>query len=89
MNTGVNFLTICPGLTETALLDNVNEKATLKEYAQLMVDKFASLKTQPAGVCAENLVKVIEINKLCSVWLLDLGEMKEVEMPIMWTATEQ
>lgn len=86
-HTQVNFITICPGLTETALLDNVQDKATLKEYAGPMSQRFANIKRQSAETCARNLVKAVEINKLGSVWLLDLGEMSEVEMPIMWKPT--
>ncbi|XP_073838235.1 alcohol dehydrogenase-like [Musca autumnalis] len=84
MHTGVNFITICPGLTETALLDNVKDKATLLEYAQPMADRFLQIKTQPANVCAENIIKTIEINKVGSVWLLDLGKISEVEISSMW-----
>ncbi|XP_046808433.1 peroxisomal hydratase-dehydrogenase-epimerase-like [Lucilia cuprina] len=86
-HTQVNFITICPGLTETALLDAVQEKATLREYAGPMVQRFANIKRQSAEACAQNLVKAVEINKLGSVWLLDLGEMSEVEMPILWKPT--
>ncbi|XP_037809301.1 alcohol dehydrogenase-like [Lucilia sericata] len=86
-HTQVNFITICPGITETALLDSVQEKTTLREYAGPMVQRFANMKRQTAEACAQNLVKAVEINKLGSVWLLDLGEMSEIEMPIMWKPT--
>ncbi|XP_075163381.1 uncharacterized protein LOC142236015 [Haematobia irritans] len=85
-NTGVNFVTICPGLTETPLLDNVKDKVTLIEYGQPMAEKFVTLQTQSAQVCSENIIKAIETNKLASVWLLDRGEMSEIEMPVLWKA---
>lgn len=84
MHTGVNFITICPGLTETALLENVKDKTTLLEYGQPMAERFLKIKTQPANVCAENIVKAVEINKVGSVWLLDVGTMSEVQMPTLW-----
>lgn len=88
MHTGVNFITVCPGLTETALLDNVADKATLVEYAKPIADRFANIKTQPAQKCAENIIKTIEINKVASVWILDLGKMSEVEIPNFWKFEE-
>ncbi|KAM7358199.1 uncharacterized protein ACRADG_003256 [Cochliomyia hominivorax] len=86
-HTQVNFITICPGLTETALLDQVQDKTTLREYSGPMSQRFANIKRQSAAACAQNLVKAVEINKLGSVWLLDLGELSEIEMPIMWKPT--
>uniref|UniRef100_A0A1I8NR43 Alcohol dehydrogenase n=1 Tax=Stomoxys calcitrans TaxID=35570 RepID=A0A1I8NR43_STOCA len=85
-NTGVNFITICPGLTETSLLDNVKDKVTLVEFGKPMAERFVTLQTQPANVCAENIIKAIEADKLGAVWLLDRGEISEMEMPVMWKA---
>ncbi|TMW47846.1 hypothetical protein DOY81_007080 [Sarcophaga bullata] len=86
-HTQVNFITICPGLTDTALLDELQDKTTLKEYAGPMVQRFAHIKRQSAEACAKNLVKAVENNKLGSVWLLDLGELSEIDMPILWKPT--
>lgn len=86
-HTGVNFITICPGLTETALLDDLQGKTTLTDYAGPMVTRFAIIKRQSADICAQNLIKAIENNKLGSVWLLDLGELSEVDMPTLWKPT--
>lgn len=86
-HTQVNFITICPGLTDTSILDIDKEKATLPEYAGPMAQRLATFKRQSAQECAENIVKVVEKNQLGSVWLLDLGEMAEIEMPILWTPT--
>ena len=86
-HTQVNFITICPGLTDTALLHELQDKTTLKEYAGPMVQRFANIKRQSAEACAQNLVKAVESNKLGSVWLLDLGELSEIDMPILWKPT--
>lgn len=87
--TGVNFLTICPGITETALLENVENKMTLKEYAGPMVQRFEAVVRQSADVCAVNVIAAIEMNKLGSVWILDKGELSECEMPTLWKSTVQ
>lgn len=52
-----------------------------------MVQRFANIKRQSAEACAQNLVKAVESNKLGSVWLLDLGELSEIDMPILWKPT--
>ncbi|EDV95767.1 alcohol dehydrogenase [Drosophila grimshawi] len=82
-NTGVGFITICPGFTDTPLLDGLTEKSTLKY--DIPVKRLMNLvKRQTAQECATNLVKVIEQGQNGSVWLLDLGEMTQIEMPVMW-----
>lgn len=57
------------------------------EYATMMAERFTRVKRQSASACAKNLVKAVEIAKNGTVWLLDLDELKEVEMPVVWTPT--
>ncbi|TDG48068.1 hypothetical protein AWZ03_005485 [Drosophila navojoa] len=84
--TGVAFITICPGFTDTPLLFDMMNKMTFKP--RTTINKHTH-KVQSPEICASNLVKVIEQGKSGSVWLLELGEMKELDMPVMWRPTLQ
>lgn len=42
------------------------------------------VKRQPPEVCASNMVKVIEQAQNGGVWMLDVGEIEELDMPVMW-----
>ncbi|EDW17382.1 alcohol dehydrogenase 2 [Drosophila mojavensis] len=84
--TGVAFITVCPGFTDTPLLFDMMNKMTFKP--RTTIDKHTH-KVQSPEICASNLVKVIEQGKNGSVWLLELGEMKELDMPVMWRPTLQ
>ncbi|XP_023178632.2 alcohol dehydrogenase 2 [Drosophila hydei] len=84
--TGVAFITICPGFTDTPLLFDMMNKMTFKPHTT--VTKHTH-KVQSAEICASNLIKVIEQGKNGGVWLLELGEMKELDMPVMWRPTLQ
>ncbi|XP_017841315.1 alcohol dehydrogenase 1 [Drosophila busckii] len=86
LRTGVAFVTICPGFTDTSLLHDLGDKTTFDIEAPKVYDR---VKRQSAEVCAQNLVKAIELNKNAAVWLLDVGELKQLEMPVMWTPVLQ
>ncbi|KAH8302138.1 hypothetical protein KR044_003158 [Drosophila immigrans] len=81
---GVSFVTICPGFTDTPLLHEMADKTTFK-FDTPMKMALGLVKRQPPQVCAENIVKVVEQAKNGSTWLLDVGEIKELEFPVMWT----
>lgn len=82
-HTGVAFITICPGFTDTPLLDKVVEKTTFT-YDTPSKHVIPRVKRQSPEICAQNLVKVIEEGSNGSIWLLDVGEMKQLEIPPMW-----
>lgn len=82
-HTGVAFITICPGFTDTPLLDKVVEKTTFT-FDTPSKHAIPRVKRQSPEICAQNLVKVIEEGSNGSIWLLDVGEMKQLEIPPMW-----
>ncbi|KAH8395212.1 hypothetical protein KR222_002378 [Zaprionus bogoriensis] len=82
-HSGVAFITICPGFTDTPLLHEMVDKSTFT-FDTPMKHVIPRVKRQAPEVCAQNLVKVIEQGQNGSVWLLDVGEMKQIEMPLMW-----
>lgn len=83
-NTGVSFVTICPGFTDTALLESIRGKETLTEYSAPMAERFTLAIRQSAEKCAENLINVLEVAKNGSVWMLDLGQIKEMQLEVLW-----
>ncbi|EDV39617.1 uncharacterized protein Dana_GF10118 [Drosophila ananassae] len=83
-HTGVGFVTICPGFTDTGLLEDIDNKTTFT-YHTPMLEMFKKVKRQTAEVCARNLVKAIEQAKNGSVLMLELGETQEIDIPPHWT----
>lgn len=75
---------MCPGFTDTALLHSVRGKETLTDYAAPMAQRFAFARKQSAEICAENLVDILSKARNGSVWMLDLGKVKEMEFSILW-----
>ncbi|EDW99767.1 uncharacterized protein Dyak_GE23094 [Drosophila yakuba] len=82
-HSGVGFITICPGFTNTGLLEDIGKKTTFT-YDTPMLDMFHRVKRQSAEECARNLVSAIETSKNGAVLMLELGETTEVDMPVMW-----
>lgn len=82
-HTDVAFITICPGFTDTPLLDKVVEKTTFT-FDTPSKHFIPRVKRQSPEICAQNLVKVIEEGSNGSIWLLDVGGMKQIEIPPMW-----
>lgn len=82
-HSGVAFITICPGFTDTPLLEKVNEKTTFT-FDTPSKHVIPRVKRQSPEICARNLVKVIEEGSNGSIWLLDVGELQQIEMPPMW-----
>ncbi|KAL7733487.1 hypothetical protein ACLKA6_004957 [Drosophila palustris] len=76
---GVAFIIICPGFTDTPLLHDLQGKTTF-QYGMAL----RAIKRQTPQVCAQNMVKVVEMAKNGTAWLLDVGEIKELEFPVMW-----
>ncbi|XP_030560767.1 alcohol dehydrogenase [Drosophila novamexicana] len=81
--TGVAFITICPGFTDTPLLADMLDKTTFS-FETPMKKIIPKVKRQPPEVCASNMVKVIEQAQNGGVWMLDVGEIEELDMPVMW-----
>ncbi|XP_016964948.1 alcohol dehydrogenase [Drosophila biarmipes] len=82
-HSGVGFITICPGFTDTGLLEDIGNKTTFT-YDTPMLAMFNKVKRQKAEDCAKNLVLAIETAKNGAVLMLELGETHEMNMPVMW-----
>ncbi|XP_068142324.1 alcohol dehydrogenase 1-like [Drosophila tropicalis] len=80
---GVSFITICPGMTDTGLLDDMSSK-TIFDFETPLNKIAAKIKRQKAEDCARNLVKAIEEGKNGDVLMLELGTITEVKIPIHW-----
>ncbi|XP_011181385.2 alcohol dehydrogenase [Zeugodacus cucurbitae] len=83
---GVSFITICPGLTETSLTKDLHSRVTF-QFNEEVAKIFLHSKQQSAELCAENMIKVIEIGKNGGVYLLDLGNIQEITYPQLWEPT--
>ncbi|KAH8301093.1 hypothetical protein KR018_001334 [Drosophila ironensis] len=82
-HSGVAFITICPGFTDTGLLDDIDNKTTFL-YETPMLEMFKRVKRQTANQCAANLVRAIEQAKNGAVLMLELGETQEIDIPMHW-----
>ncbi|KAH8297541.1 hypothetical protein KR054_002295 [Drosophila jambulina] len=82
-HSGVGFITICPGFTDTGLLDDIGNKTTF-DYETPMLAMFTRVKRQKAEDCARNLVQSIETAKNGAVLMLELGEIHDVDLPDLW-----
>ncbi|XP_017080906.1 alcohol dehydrogenase 1 [Drosophila eugracilis] len=80
---GVGFITICPGFTDTELLENIGSKMTFT-FETPMLALYNKVKRQTADVCAKNLIKAIETAENGAVLMLELGEIHEVNIPNLW-----
>ncbi|XP_060652203.1 alcohol dehydrogenase 1-like isoform X1 [Drosophila nasuta] len=82
-SSGVSFVTVCPGMTATTLINNMEDRTIYKFDIPPELDA-NKMKRQSVQVCAKNIVKVVQQAKNGSAWLLDVGELKEIEFPVMW-----
>ncbi|XP_011181386.1 alcohol dehydrogenase [Zeugodacus cucurbitae] len=80
---GISFITICPGITETGLVAHPHEKATFK-FAEALAARLDTAERQSPEVCAQNLVELTTSGKNGGVYMLDLGEVKEITFPTVW-----
>nr|XP_044250261.1 alcohol dehydrogenase 1 isoform X1 [Drosophila takahashii] len=81
---GVSFITICPGYTDTGILEDIEKKTTFPFYETRMRTVFNKVKRQTVEVCAENIVRAIEKAKNGAVLMLELGEIHELDIPNLW-----
>ena len=56
------------------------------DYSAPLTEKFFSAPSQPASVCGEHLVQIIEMAENGAVWISNLGEKTRVEFKVHWTA---
>ncbi|XP_022909250.2 15-hydroxyprostaglandin dehydrogenase [NAD(+)]-like [Onthophagus taurus] len=84
-NENIKILTICPGPTATALLQDLFDKTpnnSVEKYSDAMKGYMAVMKgMQEAPFVAENVVKLIGDAKNGTIWNLENNEKYEVIIP--------
>ncbi|VEN35105.1 unnamed protein product [Callosobruchus maculatus] len=82
--TGIRFLTMCPGVTDTPLISEANNFA-LKGFADLgrhLGEGLGALPPQPTTNVAVGLIKMIQDGENGSVWVSEGNQpIYEVEIP--------
>lgn len=84
--TGVAVMAICPGITMTGLWHEFEGNDTFP-YSTELSKQFFSANHQNADECAVNFVKAMETGKNASIWILDVGKLREVNPTTYWTTT--
>uniref|UniRef100_A0A1I8Q1Q6 Alcohol dehydrogenase n=1 Tax=Stomoxys calcitrans TaxID=35570 RepID=A0A1I8Q1Q6_STOCA len=87
--TGVSFITICPGATDTSLLRSAASKIYSARYIPNIADVFATIKVQTPTTCAKNLIQVLETASNGTIWALDDGVIRKVDFPQVWESIAQ
>ncbi|CAH2010513.1 unnamed protein product [Acanthoscelides obtectus] len=82
--TGIRFLTMCPGVTDTPLISDAN-KFTLNGFpglGQNLAEGLGDLPPQPTTNVAIGLIKMIKDGENGSVWVSEGNQpIYEVEIP--------
>ncbi|XP_075163380.1 uncharacterized protein LOC142236014 [Haematobia irritans] len=78
--TGVSFITICPGATETEMLRTTPSKCFSSKYFHT-ADLIASIKTQTAAIFAKNFIEVVETASNGTTWALDNSAVHKINFP--------
>ncbi|XP_055840420.1 fat body protein 2-like [Episyrphus balteatus] len=81
--TGVSMIAALPGLTQSELMMNLRDKTTLDTTKELVEQMLAAKQQKPEDV-ALNLMKAIEMNKNGALYILNLGNLKEVSLNTHW-----
>ncbi|XP_073820418.1 alcohol dehydrogenase-like [Musca autumnalis] len=81
--TGVSFITICPGLIMTPMAKDIGNLIAAKHIPNIERIFYTAVQ-QTATVYAENLIKVLEIARNGSTWVLDDGKIEEIHIPNVW-----
>ncbi|GJQ77760.1 hypothetical protein Trydic_g16025 [Trypoxylus dichotomus] len=80
----VKILTLCPGATCTTLLENLDERVFTPRLVENMKDFFLKnpqeIRQQPESV-AIALIKMLENGGNGSTWVIQGGELMEIEIP--------
>ena len=81
---GVSLITVCPGLTETPMLNQFTAESN-SSFAYIIENIFSQIKKQTSDECAQSIIKAIEtFNKNGAAYLCDVGEIEEITFPEYW-----
>ncbi|SPP85882.1 fat body protein 2 [Drosophila guanche] len=81
--TGVMFMAMCPGLTSTEMMANLRENVTW-HHSESLVEAIESAKRQMPEEAAMQMIKAMEMMKNGSMWLVNMGQLKEVLPMTHW-----
>ncbi|XP_001357248.2 fat body protein 2 [Drosophila pseudoobscura] len=81
--TGVMFMAMCPGLTNTEMMANLRDNVTW-HHSESMVEAIESAKRQMPEEAALQMIKAMEMMKNGSMWIVNMGQLKEVMPTMHW-----
>ncbi|XP_034100132.1 fat body protein 2 [Drosophila sulfurigaster albostrigata] len=81
--TGVMFMAMCPGLTNTEMMMNLRDNVTW-HHSEQMVEAIESAKRQMPEEAAMQMIKGMEMMKNGSMWIVDKGQLKEAMPQMHW-----
>ncbi|CAG9765090.1 unnamed protein product [Ceutorhynchus assimilis] len=83
--TGIKFVTMCPGVTDTPLISEASKFALQGQYprlGELLAGELGALAPQPTSNVAEGMITLITKGENGSVWVSEGGQdVYEVEIP--------
>ncbi|XP_030385913.1 fat body protein 2 [Scaptodrosophila lebanonensis] len=81
--TGVMFMAMCPGLTNTEMMMNLRENVTW-HHSEELVEAIESAKRQMPEEAAMQMLKAMEMMKNGSMWIVNMGQLKEAMPQMHW-----
>ncbi|XP_061399477.1 alcohol dehydrogenase-like [Musca vetustissima] len=82
--TGISFITICPGGTATPMFQQAFTKMMGIKHLPELYNVLKSMEPQSATTLAKNLIKVLKMASNGSTWVLNDGQIEEVNFPEIW-----
>ncbi|KAK9708316.1 short chain dehydrogenase [Popillia japonica] len=79
--TGVKILTICPGLTETAIVNDIYEKHPPGRYVNILNNFLPTINLQKPEVLSLAMVKILENFQNGDVWLVEDNQCHLLDIP--------
>ncbi|XP_017055739.2 fat body protein 2 [Drosophila ficusphila] len=81
--TGVMFMAMCPGLTNSEMMMNLRDNVTW-HHSEPMVEAIESAKRQMPEEAAMQMIHAMEMMKNGSMWIVSMGQLKEVMPQMHW-----
>ncbi|XP_064211784.1 alcohol dehydrogenase-like [Tribolium castaneum] len=81
--TGVKVLTMCPGVTDTNMIDESSTYALdgFGDLGKLVSEGLANLPPQPASACGDCLIKMLCSGENGGIWVIEESECYKVRLP--------
>lgn len=75
---------ICPGFTDTRILDCFADKLVSQDSAPISLEAKATKPMQTPEIVGKFVADAVELDKNGSIWLIDDSAMSEVTMTRYW-----